>query len=260
MFSLFSKTEQKAFFDEVFNMLMEGLVIKEIRDYGTCEIGGKFAIFYGVVRESVSDKGDVLLYSYMVPCGETIFTIESSYRISEEKRFSPAVKQFFDTLQFNIAEAEYLTSVKVPGSNRTFLWPEANPNWAITAKDSTGTSRMAMSDQLLMRGYLVSVGVASFNKSQSMYRSVYPGTLLNNGYKTYSQAALPGKKLLENKTSNGVGSLRYSYRDSSSGITVYGLGKYFFVDDYTLVSLEFEYLDEALDEIKEIIKSFGINY
>ncbi len=260
MFGLFSKTEQKDFFDEFFDALMGRLVINEIRDYGTCDIGGKFAIYYGVVRESVSDQGDVLLYSCMIPCGETIFTIEAAYRISEEKRFAPAVKQFFDTLQFNVSEAEYLSSVKIPGTARSFLWPEANPSWTVTAKDSFGTSRVAISDQLLMRGYLASVGVASFNKAQTTYRSVYPGTLLNNGYKTYSQSALPGKKLLENKTSNGVGSLRYSYRDSSSGITVYGLGKYFFVDDYTLISLEFEYLDEALDEIKEIIKSFGINY
>lgn len=260
MFGLFSTAEQKAFFDEMFSMLMEGVVVKEIRDYGTCDIGGKFAIYYGVVRESVSDQGDVLLYSYMIPCGETIFTIEAAYRISEEKRFAPAIKQFFDTLTFNITEVEYLTDVKIPGTTRSFLWPEANPSWTVTAKDSSGTSRIAISDQLLMRGYLVSVGVVTFNKSQSLYRSVYPGTLLNNGYKAYSQSPLPGKKLLENKTSNGVGSLKYSYRDSSSGITVYGMGKYFFVDDYTLISLEFEYLDDALDEVKEIIKSFGINF
>lgn len=260
MFGLFSKAEQKAFFDEVFNILMGGLVVKEVRDYGTCDIGGKFAIYYWVVRESVSDQGDVLLYSYMVPCGETIFTIEAAYRISEEKRFAPAIKQFFDTLVFNITEAEYLSDVKIPGTSRTFKWPEANPSWTVTAKDSSGTSRVTISDQLLMRGYLASVGVATFNKSQSLYRSVYPGTLLNNGYKAYSQSTLPGKKLLENKTSNGVGSIRYSYRDSFSGITVYGMGKYFFIDDYTLISLEFEYRDDALEEIKEIIKSFGINY
>ena len=34
----------------------------------------------------------------------------------------------------------------------------------------------------------------------------------------------------------------------------------YYIDDYTLVMLEFEYIGEALEEIKSILNSFGIEF
>lgn len=260
IFKIMSSEEKEDFFEELFDFLVGGIVIKEIKDYGTCEIGGKLALFYDIVRESTTGKEDVLLSSYMIPCGETIFMMQVAYRVSEEKIFSSSIKQFFDSLVINIEEIDYLSEVQIPGTNKTFLWPEKTANWSITASDSSGTTRMAISNQLTERGYAISLGVASFNSSQFLYKSMYPEILLNQGYQNYMKTKMYGKKLIENRISGGIGSLKYSYISSSTGITAYGLGKYFFIDDYTLVMLEFEYIGEALGEIKSILNSFGIEF
>lgn len=260
MFDTFSPEEKEGFFEEIYNFLTSGIVVKEIKDHGTCEIGGKFALYYGLIRESTADKGDVLLYSYMIPCGDTIILMQVAYRVSDEARFSPAIKQFMNSLVINIEEEEYLYEIEIPGTHQTILWPNKEPNWSISASDTSVTTRIAFSNQLIERGYFISISVANFKKPQSLYKSFYTNLLLNQGYQTYMQANMYGKRLNENKVSKDVGSLKYSYKERNLDLYAYGLGKYFFIDDFTLISLEFEYLDVALEEIKMILDSIGIDF
>lgn len=257
LFGEFSEKEEKEFFDEILSAQSSVIVIKEVLDYGTCEIDGKFAFYYSIRRESTTDKSDVILSCYIIPCGEINYTIECAYRVSDEEYFMPAINLFWDTLRINIVEQGALSEIIIPGTNRSFLWPNSDTNWTVIYSDKDGTNRQLYADRIFTDGYLVTLVLTSFNSSQELSKYLYTVIFTNQIYNAYVQIDYPDKKLIEHKTTqDNIGYLKYSYVEPISELTIYAQAKVFFIDDKHLITLQCEYFEEATPIVEKIFDSF----
>jgi hypothetical protein len=150
-----------------------------------------------------------------------------------------------------------LYTQSLPWTSSSFKWPEKNINWS-QVSDGSGTKKTTSFNDFNSRGLLIGLSVFNMkSKMSSQTKQSYVKQLQSQAITSINSTAkkLPGFSLVENKTVGNKIYIRYKYK--ADGINVNGLLYYSIPDDYRIILVESEYIDDVSSEVSSITKSLG---